>query len=71
MMGKGFCGDCAYFDKGFCYRYPPVNTVTNAVSSYETRNVSFGQPSIQEYHWCGEFKHKKNLIKRMYKKLIK
>ncbi len=68
-MIRKFCIDCRHFDNGRCYRYPPINTVDNAVSDYTTSGVSFGHPVVHQYKWCGEFKHKNNLIKRIYKKI--
>jgi len=68
-MRKGFCIDCIYFKDWHCHRYPPINTINNAVSDYETRSVTFGQPGTDKYNWCGEFKYKDNLIKRIYKRI--
>ena len=40
------CMGCAYFNSGFCYRFPPVPVGMNHSAS----------PVVEVDGWCGEFK---------------
>jgi hypothetical protein len=44
------CGICAYYDNGYCLRYPPTSK-QREIDSYYMPEVK-----VPSWGWCGEYK---------------
>lgn len=50
------CKECAFFEHGFCKRYPRTVVYLPEKFFYECSPVKFIYPEVQEDDWCGEFR---------------
>lgn len=55
-----YCMDCAFFNNGQCYRYPPqIFQETSQASGYYSYNYVFRYPLVDGYSSaCGEWKRR-------------